>query len=118
VREMQTQGMVIGGHSNNHVALSSLSPAEQEADLTTCAKVLHERISPQAHWPFCYPYGHSYSFNATTIQNLRALGFICSFTTEPGTSRPGADLFTLRRVDTNDILKKIQPKQSAAVSAI
>lgn len=117
VREMQARGMVIGGHSNNHVALSSLSAEEQARDLTTCARVLRERVSPQALWPFCYPYGHSYSFNATTIQNLRALGFVCSFTTEPGAIRTGEDLFSLRRVDTNDVLKKIQPKEAAAISA-
>jgi len=117
VRQMQAQGMVIGGHSNNHVALSSLSPEEQEVDLATCARVLHQRVAPQPAWPFCYPYGHSYSFNATTVQHLRALGFLCSFTTEPGAVRAGDDPFTLRRVDTNDVLKKIQPRP-AAVPAV
>ncbi|HUI06194.1 MAG TPA: polysaccharide deacetylase family protein [Verrucomicrobiae bacterium] len=116
-RQMQSQGMVIGGHSNNHVALSSLSPEEQEMDLATCAQVLHERLAPQAFWPFCYPYGHSYSFDAVTIQHLRALGFMCSFTTVPGAIGAGEDPFTLRRVDTNDVLKKIQPKQVAVPAA-
>ena len=111
VREMQAQGMVIGGHSNNHVALSSLSPEEQEVDLTTCAGALRKRVSPQALWPFCYPYGHSYSYNPTTIQHLRALGFVCSFTTVPDPIRAGDDPFKLCRVDTNDVLKKIQPGQ-------
>ncbi|HUJ10930.1 MAG TPA: polysaccharide deacetylase family protein [Verrucomicrobiae bacterium] len=118
VREMQALGMIIGGHSNNHVALSSLNAEGQELDLTTCAEVLHKRTSPQTLWPFCYPYGHSYSFNATTIHNLRKLGFVCGFTTVPGAIQPGADLFTLRRVDTNDVLKMVQAKQSAAVTAV
>lgn len=117
VRQMQARGMVIGGHSNNHVALSGLSDEEQRMDLTTCAGVLRERVAPQPFWPFCYPYGHSYSFNAATIQHLRALGFVGSFTTEPGANRVGDDLFALRRVDTNDVLKKIQPIRAAAVAA-
>lgn len=117
VRQMQARGMMIGGHSNNHVALSTLSDEQQKMDLTTCASVLRKRVSSQAHWPFCYPYGHSYSFNVVTIQHLRALGFICGFTTEPDAIRVGDDLFTLRRVDTNDVLKKILPSQAATVSA-
>ena len=112
VRQMQGQGMVIGGHSNNHVALSSLSPEEQELDLTNCAEVLHQRLTPQSLWPFCYPYGHSYSYNATTIQHLRDLDFVCAFTTETGPIRAGDNLFALRRVDTNDVLTKVQPKQA------
>ena len=116
-RQMQAQGMVIGGHSNNHVALAGLNPKEQEVDLTTCTEVLRKRLQPQALWPFCYPYGHSYSFNAATIQHLRALGFVCSFTTEPEAIRAGDDPFTLRRVDTNDVLKKIQPQPAATVAA-
>jgi peptidoglycan/xylan/chitin deacetylase (PgdA/CDA1 family) len=113
VRQMQGQGMVIGGHSNNHVALSSLGPEEQEVDLATCAGVLHQRLTPQPLWPFCYPYGHSYSFNETTIRHLRAQKFVCSFTTESGAIRAGDDPFALRRVDTNDVLKKVQPGQTA-----
>ena len=117
-REMQRQGMVLGGHSKNHVALSSLDADGQKTDLTACAEVLRERTAPQALWPFCYPYGHSYSYNETTIQTLRSLGFVCSFTTQPGAILPGADLFTLRRVDTNDILTMIEAKQVAAISAV
>lgn len=106
---MQQQGMVMGGHSNNHVALSSLNAAKLKADLGTCANVLRKRLQPQLLWPFCYPYGHSYSFNDATTQRLRALAFVCGFTTVPGPIRPGEDLFALHRIDTNDVLTKVQP---------
>ncbi len=116
-QQMQTGGMIIGGHTHNHVALSTLSNEEQAVDLATCGSVLRKRLKPQEFWPFCYPYGHSYSFNAATIQRLKAVGFICAFTTETGSNRPGDDLFTLRRVDTNDVLKKMQPVQAAVTAS-
>ena len=109
-RLMQSHGMVMGGHSNNHIALSGLRAKEQELDLKTCAEALLRRLNPQAFWPFCYPYGHSYSYNGTTIQHLQALDFVCAFTTESGPIRVGDNPFTLRRVDTNDVLTKVHPR--------
>ena len=101
--------MIVGGHSNNHVVLSNLSPKGLKADLATCASVLRKRLRPQTLWPFCYPYGHSYSYDAATIRHLRALDFVCAFTTVPAPIQPGDDLFTLPRIDTNDILTKVSP---------
>jgi len=82
---------------------------ELKADLATCASVLRKRLRPQTLWPFSYPYGHSYSFDATTIRRLRSLDFVCAFTTVPGPIHPGDDLFTLHRIDTNDISTKVKP---------
>jgi peptidoglycan/xylan/chitin deacetylase (PgdA/CDA1 family) len=114
---MQSSGMIIGGHTHNHVALSTLSNEEQAVDLATCGSVLRKRLKSQAFWPFCYPYGHSYSFNAATIQRLNAVGFMCGFTTETGSNRPGDDLFSLRRVDTNDVSKKMLSAQAAVAAS-
>jgi peptidoglycan/xylan/chitin deacetylase (PgdA/CDA1 family) len=114
-RTMQEQGMIIGGHSNNHTVLSNLTPTGLKADLATCASVLRRRLRRQDLWPFCYPYGHSYSFDAATIRRLRSLDFVCAFTTVPRPIQPGDDLFTLPRIDTNDVLTRVppavQPKQ-------
>jgi peptidoglycan/xylan/chitin deacetylase (PgdA/CDA1 family) len=116
-QQMQAGGMIIGGHTHNHVALSTLSNEEQAADLATCASVLRKRLKSQPFWPFCYPYGHSYSFNAATIQRLNTVGFMCAFTTETGSNRRGDDPFTLRRVDTNDVSKKMQPAPAALTAS-
>jgi hypothetical protein len=116
-KEMQARGMIMGGHTHRHIALSKLSDAEQAADLGTCAGTLHKRLTPQPMWPFTYPYGHSYSFNAVTIRTLRENDFTCSFTTEPGSNEAGADPFTLHRIDTNDVLKYMQPAPAAVVAA-
>lgn len=101
-REMQSAGMVIGGHSHQHRPLAALSEDEQESDLLTCQNLLLDNLSPQSVWPFCYPYGKRDSFNESTIDHLKALGFACSFTTEIGFNPVNSDLFNLRRVDCKD----------------
>jgi peptidoglycan/xylan/chitin deacetylase (PgdA/CDA1 family) len=101
-REMQTGGMVLGGHSHKHQPLAALSLDELYSDLSTCWRLLAAHLQPQSFWPFCYPYGHKDSFNGDTIRTLKQLGFACSFCTEVGANSPGVDSFVLRRVDCND----------------
>jgi len=103
-REMQTAGMLIGGHSHNHVALSLMDDDCQRADLETCAELLHSRLNLQPLWPFTYPFGQSKTFNSLTVQSLRDLGFACSFTTELGINGANQDPFSIRRIDTNDVV--------------
>jgi peptidoglycan/xylan/chitin deacetylase (PgdA/CDA1 family) len=105
-RQMQSVGMLIGGHSHQHKLLATLSDKELFSDLSTCWRLLTERLQPQCFWPFCYPYGQKDSFNTTTIAILRELGFACSFSTEAGTNLPGMDLFALRRTDCKNAPKQ------------
>lgn len=102
-RRMQAQGMVMGGHSHNHVALATMDDAAQHADLHACAGLLRKHLSPQEHWPFSYPYGKNESFTPATVQALRECGFSFAFTTELGTNTAGTDLFTIRRIDAKDV---------------
>lgn len=109
-REMQASGMLIGGHSHDHMALATLDDECQRTDLTKCAELLHLRLRPQALWPFAYPYGQIHAFNLATVEALRDLGFVCAFSTEVGANEPGQDVFRIRRVDTKDV--PIQSKKS------
>ena len=79
--EMQTGGMVIGGHSHRHRPLSTLSDEELAADLDSCYRLLTANLACQPLWPFCYPYGKQDSFNTATSMQLKQLGFACSFST-------------------------------------
>lgn len=102
-RQMQTAGMILGGHSHCHKPLSSLSAEELESDLATCHEVLVANLHPQGNWPFCYPYGKKDSFSSASLEQLKRFGFVCSFSTEVGSNVPGADLFALRRLDCKDV---------------
>lgn len=102
-RRMQEAGMVLGGHSHLHTPLANLTDEELHRDLTLCMKLLALNLQPQTLWPFCYPYGTEDSFTRATAEKLQRLGFACSFSTGFGTNAPGCDLFSLRRIDCNDI---------------
>ncbi|HLG98177.1 MAG TPA: polysaccharide deacetylase family protein [Bryobacteraceae bacterium] len=97
-RDMQARGMALGGHTHEHRPLSRLSHAELAEDLSTCRRLLDANLRP-AHWPFCYPYGKSDSFNQESVDVLRKIGFRCAFTTETGPNKPGVDLYRVTRVD-------------------
>jgi len=101
-RAMQSAGQVIGGHTHRHRPLAALGAEELKFDLECCRRLLVEHLRPQPLWPFCYPYGKRASFSDAAVAELKRLGFACSFSTEPGANRPGADLFAIRRVDCKD----------------
>jgi peptidoglycan/xylan/chitin deacetylase (PgdA/CDA1 family) len=100
-RQMQDEGMVIGGHTHEHRPLATMDRDEQGRDLSLCRALIERNLRPQAGWPFCYPYGKKESFNSDTVRELRRLGFACSFVTETGDNAAGADLFGIRRFDCN-----------------
>jgi peptidoglycan/xylan/chitin deacetylase (PgdA/CDA1 family) len=103
-RQMQGARMLIGGHSHQHKPLATLSAVELHWDLSTCHGLLVEHLQPQDLWPFSYPYATKESFTDTAVRQLKRLGFSCSFATEVGVNLPGADLFTLRRLDCRDAM--------------
>lgn len=98
--EMQSSGMVIGGHSHRHRPLARLTQNELVSDLTVSRDLLRTRLGPQTLWPFSYPYGKRSSYNASAISQLQTLGFDCAFSTEEGSNEPGVNLFEIRRLDT------------------
>jgi peptidoglycan/xylan/chitin deacetylase (PgdA/CDA1 family) len=102
-RQMQSAGMLVGGHTHRHLALSSLADDEQTDDLSTCTRLLKERLRPQALWPFTYPYGKRTSFNDHTVASLKALDYCCAFATEVGDNEPGQSRYEIRRIDPKDV---------------
>lgn len=99
-RAMQASGMVIGGHTHTHLALAGQEPQVQQRELATCLRLLRARLDDQPQWPFAYPYG---SYSGVTANLVREVGFNCAFTVDPGDTVVNDDLFSLRRLDTNDV---------------
>jgi peptidoglycan/xylan/chitin deacetylase (PgdA/CDA1 family) len=103
-RAMQSAGMSLGGHTHTHVvALAAMSPDEQRADLELCASLLRRRLSPSRRVPFSYPWGKANTFTPTTTEIVKSLAFDCAFSTIVGSNLPGADLFSIHRIDTKDL---------------
>ncbi len=108
-REMQTAGMVLGGHSHRHNPLARLKERDLEQDLEKCWALMRTNLNSQELWPFSYPYGKGDSFNENVVATLRRLGFCCSLCTESGPNLPGVDLFAIHRVDCTQILAQDAP---------
>jgi len=101
-RQMQSAGMLMGGHSHGHQPLAVLPEDELTSDLTACRRLLWSNLKPQTIWPFSYPYGKRNSFNQAVARQLDGLGFTCAFSTEPGMNAPGTARFALHRLDCKD----------------
>ncbi|MGD9901840.1 MAG: polysaccharide deacetylase family protein [Vicinamibacterales bacterium] len=99
--EMQAQGMVVGGHSHLHRALSTMTADELRADLERSTALLRRRLGAQQYWPFAYPYGWH---DEVTVAMVRDFDYTCAFTVESGANAPGADAHRLRRFDTVQLL--------------
>jgi peptidoglycan/xylan/chitin deacetylase (PgdA/CDA1 family) len=72
--EMQSAGMVIGGHSVNHPVLSKLPREQQATEIGGCFAWLDAHVGPAQPRTFCYPYGGFHSFNQTTVELLQEAG--------------------------------------------
>ncbi len=105
-RSMQKAGMCMGGASHRNSILATLPPEELNEDLETCRGMLARNLSPQAVWPFCYPWGKLDSFHVRSMRKLQSLGFHCAFSSEPGANRRRSDPFTLRRTGVRQALAK------------
>jgi hypothetical protein len=99
-REMQSAGMVLGGHSHRHRPLPTMSDAEKRADIELCAALMHQRLDPQPCWPFSYPYG---AVDDETAALVRAAQYSCGFTTATGTNEAGRARFRILRIDPKDL---------------
>lgn len=99
LRELRDAGMTVGGHSHCHHVLSRLSREARERDLRECHDLLVRRLGERPY-PFSYPGGLPSFFTPETVEQVKACGFSCAFTTTTGVARAGDDRFTLRRVDT------------------
>ena len=114
-RTMQQNGMIVGGHTHTHAALSRLRPEDQWRELQVSTGLLRHRLEPQMVWPFSYPYGKDDSFDDGTVRHLHQLGYSCAFTTVPGRNRPAQDAFRIRRIDPKEVgaLRPVSARRSA-----
>ena len=82
LRRMADGGMTIGSHGANHLLMSKLSEAAQQAEIDASFSALSDVLDAPVD-TFCYPYGGFHSFDATTERLLGAAGARYSFNVEP-----------------------------------
>ena len=106
LREMTSQGMVIGSHGYGHHWMDSLTPEEQRQDISASLEFLETiGVFPQ-DWVMCYPYG---GYDDNLIQTVKKMGCKLGFTTHPGIANLDEEHpLCLSRLDTNELPKSQQ----------
>tara|TARA_B100000965_G_scaffold252156_1_gene212144 strand:+ start:5408 stop:6337 length:930 start_codon:yes stop_codon:yes gene_type:complete len=96
LKEMSSEGMMIGSHSENHMVMSKLSNNSQKKEIINSFDFLENELGSLSIKSFCYPYGGFHSFNNITENILEDQGCDFSFNVEQ------------RDIDINDINKRAQ----------
>ena len=101
VRAMASGGLVkLGGHTANHPALPTLSPADQQEEILL-GRQATERLAGEGIAGFAYPYGATCE---TSRAAVRACGFEWACTTDPDAPmHQGSDPFALPRLAVADL---------------
>jgi peptidoglycan/xylan/chitin deacetylase (PgdA/CDA1 family) len=108
LQSVTKSGVVVGGHSVNHVKLGEVPIQEAETEIKCCKRDLESIIDQELH-SFSYPHG---SFNEAISQLVSSAGFDCAVTCKSSFIYGHEDLFQLPRKyvtysDNLDSFKKI-----------
>ncbi len=82
IRLLAEKGMIVGSHSVSHPVFSALSPEAQEREMTESFDFLEEASGGLGLRTFCYPYGHSHTYDSNTMRLLEQSGCRLAFTAE------------------------------------
>jgi len=82
LKEMQSDGMIIGSHTENHMVMSRLSQSSQKKEIDNSFKFLEYKLGRPEIKTFCYPYGGFHTFTKRTQEILNKYGCEFSFNVE------------------------------------
>jgi len=93
----QSEEFDIGGHSNSHPILSTMTPDKQHQEIAACFDTLRSwEISPL--FVVAYPNGRPEDYNDDTIGVLKQAGVKAAVTTVDGLHDPSDDPFQMKRI--------------------
>jgi peptidoglycan/xylan/chitin deacetylase (PgdA/CDA1 family) len=88
LREMQSHGMTIGGHTVTHPILANMSADQQDWEIGECRQRIQQELAVPVR-AFSYPNGTTTSFNEFTRAALQRHGFRWAFSFQGGYCQPG-----------------------------
>lgn len=97
IRELESMGWSIGGHSLTHRRLSRLSAAEQAIEIRACTRLLEHNLG-HAIEAFAYPYGSSLDFDQRSKDLVKENGYSFALSNRYGVVERDADRWSLRRI--------------------
>jgi peptidoglycan/xylan/chitin deacetylase (PgdA/CDA1 family) len=112
VRELQQNGMTIGGHTLTHPILARHDRATQEREVEGCAQRLREELGTEMD-SFSYPVGLAGTFDATTRDVVARAGVKIAFGFSGGYQPEGVrDRFDVPRAGVSH---NVSPERFAAM---
>ncbi len=101
LRVMAANGMGVGGHGRDHVWLTTLDRAGQEAEIDAGLAMMEDVGVPTTDWVMCYPFGGR---DETTLRVLESRACAAAVTVDIRVAEIGVDApLLLPRLDTNDL---------------
>lgn len=97
VQTMQNGGISFGSHTVTHPAVSRLSSAELEFEISESKRILEVKLGRTVE-DFAYPFGQPRDCGNAAGTQLASSGYRSAVTTVTGINMPGVDLYGLRRV--------------------
>ena len=82
LKEMKSDGMIIGSHTVSHKVMSKLPVKIQKQEIFDSFNYIEQRLGYSDLKTFCYPYGGFHSFNDNTEQMLNKMNVDFSFNVE------------------------------------
>jgi peptidoglycan/xylan/chitin deacetylase (PgdA/CDA1 family) len=95
LREMAANGIEIGSHTVNHIALDTADPETSSREVRISRENIIERIGKPVRF-FAYPYGR---MNEAVRTAVSMAGYEAACSTRSGFNSTGADPFILRRLE-------------------
>jgi Polysaccharide deacetylase len=113
VREMATNGIDFGAHTDTHPILSMLPIEEARQEITVSKRRIEEELRrPVLH--FCYPNGKEIDLSKEVVAAIKSAGYKTAVTTVAGLNDPAADPFRLKRIGVEPDSPKLYFRQCAA----
>ncbi len=82
IRLLKEKDMIVGSHSVSHPVFSTLSPEAQAGEIADSFAFLEKASGGLGLRTFCYPYGHSHTYDSDTVRLLEESGCRLAFTAE------------------------------------
>lgn len=104
VRELIKAGFTFGSHTVTHKHLDRLPRSQVGHELHKSKETIEDRTGSRGQ-TFSFPYAfpeNDKDFISFIRNTLQVCGYSCAVTTRIGTTTPGEDLFSLRRIPVNN----------------
>lgn len=102
VKDLERGPFDFGSHTMTHSRLSDLDSETKLKELVESKKTV-EDLTGGGPIPFAFPFGNRGSWDEESVELIRKTGYSCALTTIEGLNGPETDIFSLRRIEVNEV---------------